>query len=77
MNEFLTDFVKESGNEYANIVCNGLDGADVGGFLDTGSYAFNALLSGSLSGGIPNNKIIALAGESATGKNLFCSWDRP
>jgi|TARA_R110002072_G_scaffold184696_1_gene341233 RecA/RadA recombinase len=71
MNEFLTDFVKESGNEYANIVCDGLDGADVGGFLDTGSYAFNALLSGSLSGGIPNNKIIALAGESATGKTYF------
>ena len=71
MNEFLTDFVKESGNEYANIVCDGLDGADVSGFLDTGSYAFNALLSGSLSGGIPNNKIIALAGESATGKTYF------
>lgn len=71
MNEFLNNFVKESGNEYANIVSEGLDGSDIHGFVDTGSYAFNALLSGSLWGGIPNNKIIALAGESATGKTYF------
>ena len=71
MNEFLSDFVKESGNEYANIVSEGLDGSDIHGFVDTGSYAFNALLSGSLWGGIPNNKIVALAGESATGKTYF------
>ena len=71
MNEFLNNFVKESGNEYANIVSEGLDGSDIHGFVDTGSYAFNALLSGSLWGGIPNNKIVALAGESATGKTYF------
>ena len=71
MNEFLNDFVKESGNQYANIVRDGLEGADVDGFVDTGSYAFNALLSGSIYGGIPNNKIIAIAGESATGKTYF------
>ena len=39
--------------------------------MDTGSYAFNALLSGSLYGGMPDNKITALAGESATGKTYF------
>ena len=71
MDNFLNDIIKQSGNEYANIVENGLDGADVDGFVDTGSYAFNALLSGSLWGGIPNNKIIAIAGESATGKTYF------
>ena len=71
MNQFLNNFVKESGNEYANIVRDGLEGADVSGFVDTGSYAFNALLSGSLWGGIPDNKIVALAGESATGKTYF------
>ena len=32
---------------------------------------FNALLSGSLNGGLPSNKITALAGESATGKTFF------
>jgi RecA/RadA recombinase len=71
MNQFLNDFVKESGNEYANVVRDGLEGADISGFVDTGSYAFNALLSGSLWGGIPDNKIVALAGESATGKTYF------
>ena len=40
-------------------------------FIDTGSYIFNALLSGSLYGGLPSNKITALAGESATGKTFF------
>jgi len=63
--------VKESGNKFASIVEDGIEGADVAGFVDTGSYAFNALLSGSLYGGVADNKIIALAGESATGKTYF------
>ena len=37
----------------------------------TGSYIFNGLLSGSIYGGLPANKITALAGESATGKTYF------
>jgi len=40
-------------------------------FIDTGSYIFNALLSGSIHGGLPANKITAIAGESATGKTYF------
>ena len=64
---FLKSLVKSSGNEYAAIANDGLE-ADVSGFIDTGSYAFNALVSGSLTGGIPNNKILGIAGESATGK---------
>jgi RecA/RadA recombinase len=32
---------------------------------------FNALLSGSVNGGLPSNKITAIAGESATGKTFF------
>ena len=71
MTNFLKDIIKNSGNEYAGIVSEGIEGSDVTGFIDTGSYAFNALLSGSLYGGIPNNKIMALAGESATGKTYF------
>jgi len=71
MTNFLKDIIKSSGNEYAGIVSEGVEGSDVTGFIDTGSYAFNALLSGSLYGGIPNNKIMALAGESATGKTYF------
>ena len=71
MSDFLNSIVKESGNEYANIVSEGIEGSDVDGFVDTGSFAFNALLSGSLYGGIPDNKIVAIAGESATGKTYF------
>ena len=68
---FLKDLVKASGNEYASIVNDGVAAGDVGGFIDTGSHIFNALLSGSLYGGLPSNKITAIAGESATGKTFF------
>ena len=68
---FLNSIVKASGNSYASVVDEGLEGADVAGFVDTGSYSFNALVSGSLYGGIPNNKITAIAGEQATGKTFF------
>ena len=71
MSDFLNDIIKSSGNEYAGVASEGIDGSDVTGFVDTGSYAFNALLSGSLYGGIPDNKIMALDGESATGKTYF------
>jgi RecA/RadA recombinase len=71
MNDFLKDVVKTTGNEYAAIVSDGVEAGDVESFIDTGSYIFNALVSGSLNGGIPSNKITALAGESATGKTFF------
>ena len=67
----LKQFIKESGNEYATIVEEGLAAGDVNSYIDTGSYLFNGLLSGSLFGGLPSNKITALAGESATGKTYF------
>lgn len=67
---FLNDLVKTSGNDFASTLEDGIV-SDVSGFVDTGSYAFNALLSGSLWGGMPDNKILALAGESATGKTFF------
>ena len=63
--------MKEVGNEYASLVSDGIAAGDVESFIDTGSYIFNALLSGSIYGGIPSNKILALAGESATGKTFF------
>ena len=71
MNDFLKNVVKEIGNEYASLVSDGVEAGDVESFIDTGSYMFNALLSGSLYGGLPSNKITALAGESATGKTYF------
>ena len=71
MSDFLKDIIKETGNEYAGLVSDGIDSADVTNFIDTGSYSFNALLSGSIYGGMPANKITAIAGEAATGKTFF------
>ena len=68
---FIKDLVKATGNEYAGIVSDGVAAGDVDSFVDTGSYVFNSLLSGSLYGGLPKNKITAIAGESATGKTYF------
>ncbi|AMO42960.1 recombinase [Cyanophage S-RIM50] len=69
---FLQDIVKEIGNEYAGLVSDGVSAGDTSGFIDTGSYIFNALVSGSIYGGVPSNKITAIAGESSTGKTFFC-----
>ena len=71
MSDFLSSMVKSSGNKYASLVSDGLDGSDVGGFVDTGCYIFNGLLSANIYGGLPNNKILAIAGESSTGKTYF------
>ena len=69
--DFLKEIVKTTGNEYAALVSDGVEAGDVDSFIDSGSYIFNALLSGSIYGGLPSNKITAIAGESATGKTFF------
>ena len=71
MSDFLKDIIKETGNEYATLVSEGVEAGDVDSFIDTGSLAFNALLSGSIYCGMPSNKITAIAGEAATGKTFF------
>jgi RecA/RadA recombinase len=68
---FLDTVIKESGNEFASVVSDGVAAGDITTFVDTGSYIFNAVVSGSLFGGIPSNKVTALAGESSTGKTFF------
>ena len=67
----MKDLAKAAGNEFASLVDDGIFGGDVDNYIDTGSYVFNALLSGSIHGGLPANKITAIAGESATGKTFF------
>ncbi|AGH26892.1 UvsX [Synechococcus phage S-CAM1] len=70
--DFLSSILKDTKNEYASRASDGIAAGDVETFVDTGSYIFNALVSGSIFGGIPSNKITALAGESGTGKTFFC-----
>lgn len=41
------------------------------GYIDTGCLILNALLSGTIYGGLPNNKVYALAGDPATGKSFI------
>jgi RecA/RadA recombinase len=66
--DFLKDIVKEIGGEYTQLAAD-IDETET--FVDTGSYIFNALVSGSLYGGVSGNKITAIAGESSTGKTFF------
>ena len=66
--EFLKDLIKEVGGEYASLASE-IDETET--YVDTGSYIFNALVSGSLFGGVSGNKITAIAGESSTGKTFF------
>jgi RecA/RadA recombinase len=69
--DFLKDIISATENVYASIAEDGIKAGDVAGFIDTGSYALNALLSGSMFKGAPSNKVVAFAGEEATGKTYF------
>jgi RecA/RadA recombinase len=66
--DFLKDIVKEIGGEYTQLAAD-IDESET--YVDTGSYIFNALVSGSIFGGVSGNKITAIAGESSTGKTFF------
>ena len=66
--DFLKDIVKEIGGEYTQLAS---DIDETESYVDTGSYIFNALVSGSIFGGVSGNKITAIAGESSTGKTFF------
>ncbi len=66
--DFLKDIVKEIGGEYTQLASD-IDETET--YVDTGSYIFNALVSGSIFGGVSGNKITAIAGETSTGKTFF------
>jgi len=68
MMDFLKDIVKEIGDDFTKLASD-IDETET--YVDTGSYVFNALVSGSIFGGVSGNKITAIAGESSTGKTFF------
>jgi RecA/RadA recombinase len=68
MENFLQQIIKEVGGEYTQLAS---DIDETESYVDTGSYIFNALVSGSIFGGVSGNKITAIAGESSTGKTFF------
>ena len=66
--DFLKSIAKDIGSEYTQLAS---EINEEESFVDTGSYIFNALVSGSIFGGLSGNKITAIAGESSTGKTFF------
>ena len=66
--DFLKDIVKEIGDDFTQLASD-IDSTER--YVDTGSYIFNGLVSGSIFGGVSGNKITAIAGESSTGKTFF------
>ena len=66
--DFLKEIVKEIGGEYTQLASE-IEETET--YVDTGSYIFNALVSGSIFGGVSGNKITAIAGETSTGKTFF------
>lgn len=59
-------------------ICKRLDGANllseegqVFGFVDSGSYALNKIISGDYNGGFPIGGITEIYGESSTAKTVF------
>jgi len=48
------------------------DFSTVDEFISLGNYTMNAQFSGSLFGGIPNNRSVGLAGDPGTGKTFVC-----
>jgi RecA/RadA recombinase len=66
--DFLKDIVKEIGDDFTQLAS---DIDETENYVDTGSYIFNGLVSGSIFGGVSSNKITAIAGESSTGKTFF------
>ena len=71
MSDFFRTIVKDLNDENTTIASDGLASGEFGATIDTGAYILNAALSGTIKGGIPNNKVLCFAGESATGKTFF------
>jgi RecA/RadA recombinase len=62
--------VIDKSNPYASFL-NESAISNVDGWLDTGSMVLNGIVSGSLFGGIPKNRMTLLAGPSMTGKSFI------
>lgn len=68
---FVKNVLKSIDNKYASVASAGMFSDISDEFIDSGSYVVNALVSGSIYGGFPANKVSAIAGESSTGKTFF------
>jgi RecA/RadA recombinase len=71
MSDFFKSMVKAINDENTSILDDGEGSAEFTGTIDTGAYILNAAMTGSIYGGVPNNKITCYAGEAAVGKTFF------
>ena len=62
--------VIDKNNPYASFL-NDSALSNVDGYLDTGSMVLNGIISGSLFGGVPKNRMTLFAGPSMTGKSFI------
>ena len=60
----------DSVNPYAMFL-NDSTLSEVDDWIDTGNYVLNAIISGSLYGGIPKGRVVQFAGPSMTAKSYF------
>lgn len=67
----MTSFLKGINTDSTFLADNSL--SIVNEFIDTGSYALNAIISGSLYGGIPAGIITGFSGPSMCGKSLIAA----
>ena len=69
--DFFKSFIDDLGEVDTTVASEGTSSAEFSGYIDSGSYTFNAVVSGSIFKGIPNNKALVIAGDPATGKTFF------
>lgn len=65
---FLKNIIKEVGGEYTLLA---QDIEEDESYVDTGSLILNALISGTLFGGVSSNKITTFSGDQGSGKTFF------
>lgn len=66
----MIDELKNLGTK-SSLASDGDSSAEFSGTIDTGCYILNAAISGSIWGGVPNNKVTAFVGEPSAGKTYY------
>lgn len=68
---FANDLLKDMKDADTFILGDGDGLAEFSDYVDTGSYALNALISGSIYGGVPNTKRVCYASDPGVGKSFM------
>jgi RecA/RadA recombinase len=58
-------------SKYASTLDNNIYG-NIDEYIDTGSYALNRLITGSIYNGIPRGRVVGFAGDPGAGKSYIC-----